>query len=84
MATLRTDRAARAALILGVLAPAAGCTSREASVPVFCYRWLTDVTCYAEPHPDAEARLIGGYLEDPDDPGRATYWREFARARMSR
>jgi hypothetical protein len=72
-------------VILAVLTgTAGGCAWRTAEAPVFCYRWLTDVTCYLEPVPDAEARLVGGYLVDPDDPSTRTYWLEQARARMSR
>lgn len=71
------------ALLLGLLA-CGGCTWRTAEAPAFCYRWLTDITCYLEPVPDAEARLVGGYFLDPDDPSGRTYWRRLARARMSR
>lgn len=72
-------------LLLGLLAcPAGGCAVRTAEAPVFCYRWLTDITCYGEPAPDAEARLVGGYYTDPGDPSTRAYWLEQARARMSR
>ncbi len=59
-----------------------GCGWRAAEEQAFCYRWLTDVTCYAEPVPGAEARLVGGHFVDPDDPSSRAHW--LRRARMSR
>lgn len=62
-----------------------GCAGEPRGEPVFCYAWLTDVTCYREPVPANEARLIGGYHEDPGDPSRRRYWLDRAReAPMSR
>jgi len=81
MLTLRR-RAAPASLALAALV--AGCSGSSGEAPVFCYRWLTDVTCYAEPHADADARLLGVYLRDPDDPNDKAYRLARARARMSR
>ena len=73
---------ARPALLSLLTLAAAGCAGPPAEVPVFCYRWLTDITCYAEPLADADARLVGGYVADADDPSGRLYW--LRRARMSR
>jgi hypothetical protein len=69
---------------LGLATLVAGCSGSVGEAPVFCYRWLADVTCYAEPQADADARLLGVYLRDLDDPSEKAYWLARARARMSR
>jgi hypothetical protein len=50
------------------------------AVPVFCYRWLLDTLCYAEPYPDSDARLLGVYPRDPADPSTKATWLARARA----
>jgi hypothetical protein len=68
-----------------LVAAAGGCTGQPPGEPVFCYAWLTDVTCYREPVPASAARLVGGYYRDPDDPTSRGYWLDRAQeAPMSR
>jgi hypothetical protein len=69
---------------LAALALLAGCSSAPEPAPVFCYRTLADITCYAEPDPGREGQLVGGYLLDPGDPSRKAYWLSRLVARMSR
>ena len=63
----------------------AGCTTRGTEpVPVFCYRTLADIACYAAPDPGRERRLVGIYLLYPDDPSTTAYGLSHLAARMSR
>lgn len=76
----------RAAILLALVGAAGGtgCSAVPAGEPVFCYQWLLDVACYADPYPGEDARLLGVYLRDPDDPASKSYWLARAQARMSR
>jgi hypothetical protein len=70
-------------MLIGAAA-GAGCSGAPTGEPVFCYQWLLDVSCYTDPYPGADARLLGVYLRDPGDPATKSYWLDRAQARMSR
>lgn len=62
----------------------AGCAREPEPVPVFCYRTLADIACYAAPDEGREQQLVGIYLLDLDDPSTKAYWLSRLEARMSR
>lgn len=57
-----------AVLLTGILAGCADTPTPEpkATRPVFCYRTLADVGCYAEPDPGRERRLTAIYEMEGD------------------
>lgn len=79
-------------LLASGCAGASGPAGLAGGEPVFCYAWLTDALCYAEPFPDSDGRLLGVYLGDPGPRARAIGQPDggpgggpdAARARMSR
>ncbi|MFO1073456.1 MAG: hypothetical protein U1E17_12450 [Geminicoccaceae bacterium] len=56
---IRPATRALALLTLLLLPACAGSRASTADADLFCYQWLTDVLCYAEPFPDSAARLLG-------------------------
>ena len=74
----------RAAQALLAVVAVTGCAGRTEGEPVFCYAWLTDITCYPEPLAEGARRLVGVYLRDPLDPAGKEYWLKRAGAPMSR
>ena len=48
-----------ALLLLPACASSGAGTDAAAAAGPFCYQWLTDILCYAEPFPDSAARLLG-------------------------
>ena len=62
-----TKRHLRRRCLVVLLAPACAgaCSSTDPLEPVYCYRTLADVSCYAAPDPGREAMLVGTYLREP-------------------
>ena len=83
MLTMRHRRSRHVTLLLGLCGLGA-CSGNGGGEPVFCYRTLADVSCYAEPDPGRDGQLVGIYLRDPDDDSDKLYWLREAKARMSR
>lgn len=79
----RRFRTCGSVAVLALGGALAGCGFAPGTEPVFCYRTLADVVCYATPDPDRTGQLVGGYDAVPGDPVRPAYWRREA-ARMSR
>jgi hypothetical protein len=60
------------AVLAGLSLLAAGCAASDPYAglePVFCYRTLADIGCYARPDWGREGQLAGVYFRDPEAPG---------------
>jgi hypothetical protein len=53
---------------VALLLALSGCTAGRAVPPdpIYCYRTLADVSCYAEPYVGREGRLVGVWFRTPE------------------
>ena len=68
MLTKRHLAGSRSATLVAMLALTA-CATQEQPQTVYCYRTLADVSCYAQPDPGREGRLVGTYQRRPGTEG---------------
>lgn len=71
----RLRQTAAVSLLVPVLAACASSHREVARLePVYCYRTLSDIACYAAPDRNRERELVGVYLRDPGSPGWPDGW----------
>ena len=71
MATKRHLAPYRLAVPLGLLGVASCSAHHDRPGPVYCYRTLADVSCYAAPDQGRDNQLVGVYQRDPAASGQA-------------